>query len=230
MPFRRIVATSDTHYPFPEHMIPEGDWLFHAGDLMYEGTPAEYAPRKRSLADLKPRFRHIIYVPGNHDYHVYHYEGAVAREMRAAGIRVLRPAYPRTEIDGVKILGIPFVTNLPGWAYNVDETWLYDWLCAATENFEPDIVISHAPMHGTMDIVNPENKDFDFLHVGSHALRKWGESPGRRVKHWINGHIHESYGVGYSGDMPGCTFYNACMCDRNYVQNNKPHVFDIEVA
>ena len=37
----RIVATSDTHFPFSGDLIPDGDILIHAGDLMYYGDPGE---------------------------------------------------------------------------------------------------------------------------------------------------------------------------------------------
>jgi Icc-related predicted phosphoesterase len=220
--------TSDTHYPFSEDMFPSGDVLIHAGDLMYTGYEGEWQPRLDSLAKLN--YMNKLLVPGNHDYHIERYAGVARAELRKqAKVFCLDNFTPMTTVNGLNILGIPFVTGLSGWAYSADEDWLLSWLNAVTEQhyFYPDIVVSHQPPYNTLDAVYP-NRDTHILqnHVGSLALHRWFHSLKRKPKMWVCGHIHESYG---QRNIEGTEFFNVAMCDRNYDQTNAPMVWDIEV-
>lgn len=219
----KIVATSDTHFPFEEDMIPSGDVFIHAGDLMYSGLPDEWYPCLDSLRNIKG-FKHKIFVPGNHDYHVQNYAGIASSELRRAGVTLLTDYRPALELDGVKYLGIPFVTGLPGWAFNRDEEWLENWLHEVSEHFKPDVVISHSPMFGTLDAIHPDKQGYARTYCGSIAMNRWFMREDIKPKVWISGHIHESYGA---TNFHGTEFRNVAMCDRNYDQVNKPHVLEI---
>lgn len=223
----RIVATSDTHFPFSEDMIPSGDVFIHAGDLMYSGLPDEWPSRLDSLRDIEG-FKHKLIIPGNHDYHMQHYAGIASSELRRAGMFLLTDYRPTVRLDNVNYLGIPFVTGLPGWAFNREEDWVYDWLQEVTKDFKPDVVISHAPMFNMLDAVYPDKKNHrDQIHVGGLATNRWFHKLENKPSIWINGHIHESYG---RASTEGCTFYNVAMCDRAYDQTNKPMIIDLETV
>jgi Icc-related predicted phosphoesterase len=222
----KLVITSDTHFPVKHH-LPEGDVLIVAGDIMYSGGPEEWQTRVEWLAAQRHKTK--IYVPGNHDYHVEVYEGVAVSQMRRAGVQVLglHPERAVTMLGDIKVLGLPWVTGLPGWAFNRDETWVRDYMDAITElHGYPDIIVSHAPMYGMRDAVLPEQSKYkNQQHVGCRAYNHWFHTDTtKRPKVWINGHIHESYGEEVYEDT---RFINACMCDRNYEQTNEP--FTIEV-
>lgn len=225
----RIIATSDTHFPFTMEQFPilgEGDVLIHAGDLMYEGYESEWKPVKDSLAALPQKNKYLI--PGNHDFHIHNYEGVACAQLRKdAKVQVTGTrARPIRELpNGMKMLGIPYVTGLPGWAYNVAEEWLINYLREVTQGEKIDVVVSHSPPYRILDAAFPDEPDEKKAgHYGSLALNKWFYEMERKPLVWIVGHIHESYG---SKVVDGCHFYNVAMCDRDYKQVNEPTVINL---
>lgn len=215
----KLVATSDTHYPFDASTVPDGDVFILAGDFMYEGTPAEWAPRVASLAALPHKRK--IFVPGNHDYFPFHYRGLARSQLRReANVTLVDDYEPRFEIEGIKFLAIPYVTGLHGWAYNREEPQVYQWLCDVTEGYAPDVIISHAPPYQIGDAVgaSPVN------HYGCMAFNKWFYEPGKKPEVWISGHVHDSYG---HQRIDRTDFYNVAMCDEKYKQVNPPMVIEI---
>lgn len=218
----RIVATADTHFPFSADKVPDGDLFIHAGDLMYSGYVGEWYPRLESLAALPHKYK--ILVPGNHDFHIENYYGIAKAELRrSAGVTILGVDRPIIEIERKRFLGIPYVTGLPGWAYNRGEEWLAEYLSSST--WDADIVVSHGPCFGKLDAVNPKgNTTKEQNCVGSWAQAYWWKSLKKKPELWFNGHIHESYGELHED---GTSFYNVAMCDRDYEQNNPCVVVDI---
>jgi Icc-related predicted phosphoesterase len=223
----RIVATSDTHFPFSEDRIPNGDLLIHAGDLMYTGYLDEWHARVESLRALEHKNK--IIVPGNHDYHIENYEGVARAELRRAGVKTVgtHPDFAITTVGGYRILGVPYVTGLNGWAFCRDERWLLNYMEALDIDNNPvDIVVTHAPPFNILDAIHPEQKEVRSQeHVGGMAFNYWFYSLKNKPKVWICGHIHESYG---RTTIEGCTFYNVAMCDRMYSQENAPMIIDLE--
>lgn len=224
----KILATADTHFDFDPSNWPAADVFAHVGDLMYEGLPPEWPGRVKSLSKVEAATK--LYVPGNHDYYPFQYEGLAAAQLRReARVRMLRPHDPIINMPGtaLKVLAIPYVTGLPGWAYNVDETWLLDWLNNVTAGKKIDIVLSHAPMFNVLDAIRPlapTAKEQE--HVGGLATNRWFHAlpDNQRPMLWINGHIHESYG---NVVHEGCHFYNVAHCDRKYDQVNEPVVINL---
>lgn len=213
----KIVATSDTHFPFDPKAVPDGDVFVLAGDLMNEGTPAEWHPRLECLAALP--HKHKLFVPGNHDYYTEHFRGLARSQLRReAGVTMVDERDPWISIQGVRFLCLPFVTGLPGWARNVEEEWLYRWLEQATENDTPHVVVSHAPPYRILDACGAEN-------YGALAYNKWlHEESEADPDVWICGHVHESYGRTRVG---ATDFYNVCMCNEQYKQVNPPMVIEL---
>lgn len=215
----KIVATSDTHFPFDATRVPDGDVFVLAGDLMYEGIPAEWERRIECLAALPHKTK--LYVPGNHDYYPFHYRGIARSQLRReAKTTLVDDLDPVVVVEGIRILGIPFVTGLPGWAYNREEAEVYRWLTHATEHTIPHVIVSHSPPYQIRDSVGTVNPQ----HYGCMAFNKWFYEPGQKPDIWISGHIHDSYG---HEQIDGCDFYNVAMCDEKYQQVNSPMVIEV---
>jgi Icc-related predicted phosphoesterase len=219
----RIVATSDTHFKTDPAKIPDGDVFIHAGDLMYSGQVSEWQDKLDWLGALPHKTKLLI--PGNHDYYIRDYEGLAGAQLRReSGVKLV------VFEDGITILpnrmtllGLQFVTGLRGWAWNVEDADLMRKLHMLGDE-TPDIVVSHAPMWQRLDALKPDAVDYNRQPVGTWAYAQWFQSLSVKPKHWINGHIHESYG---RDTHEGCEFYNVAMCDRNYDQTNPPMVIDV---
>lgn len=177
---------------------------------MYTGYPEEWYPRIKALAELPHKTK--IFVAGNHDLHLQNYAGPALQEMRKAGIEVLGEPSKHSVIkleNGMTVLGLPYVTNLPQWAFNRGEEWISDYL---DQIGRVDIVVSHSPPRGIMDGDN----------YGIAAYRRYLKR--FQPDHWICGHVHEDYGL---AAQDGCLFYNVCMCNEDYKMLNK--AMEIEV-
>lgn len=208
----RIVATSDTHKKVDISFIPDGDVFIHAGDLMTTGYVSEWYEQLEWLAALPHKKK--IYVPGNHDFHVEVYTGPALQELRAIGVTVLgipsnQNFYTINIRKDISVLGLPFVKNLPRWAFNSTEEQVSYHL----ENMpRADIVVSHSPIANILDGYG----------CGFDCYAEYCElhSP----KYWIHGHIHERYGSDVYLDTQ---VYNVAMCDRRHNHVNPPIVLDI---
>lgn len=212
----RIVATSDTHFPFDNSLIPDGDVLIHAGDFMYTGYESEWYPRLESFAALPHKVK--ILVPGNHDAHVSIYPGPTYQEMRKAGVTLLGTHWQSNKIkleNGTTVLGVPFVTNLPNWSFNRTEEEIDAYM---EKHGRANVIVSHSPPRAILDRAT----DGTGGHWGVAAFRKYLAR--FQPEHWICGHVHEHYGT---TEVEGCKFYNVAMCDENYKQVNPAMVIDL---
>lgn len=219
----RIVATSDTHFLFDNTLIPDGDVLIHAGDLMMNGTLQEWNSRVESLRAMPHKTK--LLVPGNHDYFIEHYPKVAEDMLAEAGIELWGTKVDRMmrDVGGFNFLFLPYVTNLPSWAYNRGEEWLADFLSYITAPV--DVVVSHAPMYGLLDAINPKAfRARDKEYVGCRAYARWFNQLLHQPKYWVCGHIHESYGT---AELRGTKFMNVAMCNKKYEQANQAMVFDL---
>lgn len=207
----RIVATSDTHFHIPEDFIPDGDVFIHAGDLMYSGYVNEWYDRLECLARLPHAIK--LYVPGNHDLHVELFAGPALQELRSVGVTVLgiphvKPNY--TLPNGKTVLGLPFVTNLPRWAFNREEEWLEQYMAQFGRHH---IVVSHSPPKTILD-----GDNFGVVAYLRY-LRRF------QPEYWICGHVHEDHG---EAAKDGCIIYNVCAQNRAYTEfANPPTIIDL---
>jgi len=211
----RLVLTSDTHSPVRPGDIPDGDVFVHAGDLLRTGYVTEWPAALDWLAALPHKIK--LFVPGNHDFHLQVYPGPALQDLRRAGVVVVGlPNNPHYETyllpNKMSLLGLPYVTGLPRWAFNTTEVELCAYLKRVGRH---DVVISHAPVYGILDQVSTVNS-------GITAYRSY------LLEHtpllWVHGHIHECYG---SALVEGCQFYNVAMCNRKYEHANAPVIVDL---
>ncbi len=206
----RTVFTSDTHFNFPVEQIPEGDVFVHAGDFMLSGYVDEWYPRVECLKALPHALK--ILVAGNHELHMALYPGSALWDLKNAGIHVL--GYPTktdtyTLPNGMRMLGLPWVHNLPNWAFNKTEDQLDDYMDHCKR---ADIVVSHAPPSGVLD-----------AGYGIRAYRKYLEEAEPAL--WICGHIHEHGGE--HKRVARTDVYNVAALDRNYEVAHPPLVLDL---
>lgn len=211
----RLVATSDTHKKVDIAIIPDGDVFIHAGDLMTTGYLDDWKEQLEWLAELPHKKK--LYIPGNHDFHIHHYPGPALQELRKIGVTVI--GFPgndsfatHTFDNGMNVLGLPFVKNLPRWVFNSNEIEVEEYLSRMPK---ASIVVSHSPVYGIMDGDGTYNAGFI-------AYKKYIEE--HQPLYWIHGHIHEAYGNSKLGNTQ---IFNVAMCDRNYAHVNKPLVLDI---
>lgn len=215
----RLVVTSDTHAPVDISKIPDGDVFIHAGDLMTTGYPEEWKWGTEWLAALPHKIK--LYVPGNHDFHMQVYPGPALQDMRRAGVTVVglpgNNNYATYDLpNGDRVLGLPFVTDLPRWAFNSTEEEITTYI----NNFRHskcNIIVSHSPVYRYLDVSRRTD-----AHVGIYAYNKFMFDACPKL--WFHGHIHECYGYMKALD---CDIYNVAMCDRNSKQVNPPVVVDI---
>jgi calcineurin-like phosphoesterase family protein len=208
----RLVATSDTHFDFPPEFVPDGDVFLHCGDLMYTGYPDEWKGRVESLAALPHKLK--ILVPGNHDLHIQNYPGPALQDLRRAGVTVIgieMGVKPYVELpNGMSILGLPWVTNLPRWAWHRTEAQIEELLALHNRH---KIVASHSPPAGILDGQN----------YGVKAYRRWQHR--FRPDYWFCGHIHECHG---EDAKDGTQFFNVAAQNRDYTAfANAPTILDL---
>lgn len=227
----RIVALSDTHGYHKQLQVPDGDLLIHAGDFSMRAKShhvIEFAQWFKSLPH-----QHKIIIPGNHDAACEN-RGAWASELFSPAIYL---EHATREVMGYTIFGSAYSSSL-----QEPSDWFFDYprysACSKTlwdripENV--DILVTHAPPHGIMDLV-PHPRFGEDPHVGDENLLERVKKVQPRIH--IFGHIHEGYGVYRPDyvDMFGhedpkdfnVGFYNVCVCDGNYKPINPITVIDL---
>ena len=63
-----IVHISDTHGRHADLVLPSAQMLIHTGDFCEYGTDAEWESFNLWLGEIKPNYRWIFVIMGNHDY------------------------------------------------------------------------------------------------------------------------------------------------------------------
>jgi Icc-related predicted phosphoesterase len=208
----KIVFIADTHDKHRDVILPKGDVLVHAGDMVNVLNHDSIGCVKviRDVDDWfgELDFKKIICIAGNHEY--------IFQDGLASGLRnAVYLEDEHYEFEGVKFFGSPWTPHFFG-AFNANEHRLGEIFKKADDDV--DVLITHGPPHGILD--TPSRSD----HAGSHALA----SELKRIKPKVHvfGHIHDSYGEYNDGTTQ---FYNAAMSRAHgQVKENKPWVFEIE--
>jgi Icc-related predicted phosphoesterase len=217
----RCVAISDTHNRAEGVAIPSGDVLLHAGDLTMRGTDAELLRSARWLSTLRPRYRAIVAIPGNHDLGM---EDEAARGhwrdvFAEHGVTLLSDE--ACTVEGVNLYGSPWQPWFLDWGFNFPRD---DGGAAARATWakipdDTDLLLTHGPPHGILD---QTYGGVDTRAGCPHLLAAVRARP--RIRAHVFGHIHEGYGQKRVG---GVLFVNAATCDReNYAPVQPPITFE----
>jgi len=204
----KFTCISDTHRTFP---IPDkgGDVFIHAGDFSllspqfrenYMVLKKEFDDFKRYLVQIRKKFRHVIFVPGNHDFIFENFEKEVREEL--ANIKVNLLINQPLNIDGVKIWGSPITPPFNNWAFSLPDIAresLWDTIPEDT-----DILVTHGPPLQILDKCPNGNVGCVYLSEKTRQLRP---------KYHVFGHIHESHG---SAKVLDTQHYNVSYMDGMY--------------
>lgn len=203
----KIVAISDTHGLTKDLKLPDGDVLVHAGDITGMGTMDQVIAANEWLGSYRHQFKHILLIPGNHDF-LFEKDPSLA-ETLMYNAEVLN--HKSKMIEDKLFFGSPY------------SPWYYDWAfnkhrgeeikkCWNTIPEGTNVLITHGPPHGFLDATNNGTR-----HVGCEMLLQALE----RIKPQIHicGHIHEGYGTDNYGNIK---LYNAAICDQHYRPINAP--------
>lgn len=202
-----ITAISDTHGKHEELKLKSGDILIHAGDI-----------EARTQNDLvkfcdwfdKQDYKYKIFIGGNHDFYLQKEKTRSEEVIENFDLIYLKDSL--IEIEGIKIWGTPWSLPFYDWAFMTNQDML-DYIYSKIPK-DTDIVVSHAPPHGTMRGITTDGTD-----AGVKGLPK--------VPHIICGHIHEGYGTTH--DMYHQTFVHNCsVLNVRYQMKNKPIEFNYE--
>lgn len=201
----KLVLISDTHGKQKQIEVPQGDILIHAGDFSMRGFPKEVEAFMQWFS-AQPHPNKIL-IAGNHDF---------MAEKDPIGFKNLVPENVTylndsgCEIEGIKIWGSPIQPWFHDWAFNrlrgdqIQKHW--DLIPIDT-----DILITHGPPFGSLDSLLDGNR------VGCENLAEKVEEIAPKLH--VFGHIHESYGMKWSGKT---TFVNASMLNFSYQAVNPP--------
>lgn len=209
--FMRLVIISDTHGQMDKIVLPEGDILIHAGDATYQGTVAEISKFNNHLEPYKDKYKHILFVPGNHDWLFETNKYEARKIMTNATVLIDEEII----IEGKKFYGSPWQPEFCAWAFNVKRGPLIarKWDLIPTDT---NILITHGPVKGILDTCP------DGFRAGCEEL--WKKVVEIKPELHICGHIHHAYGM---QNFNGTTFINASICDEMYMTTNKPFVVDL---
>lgn len=229
----RLIFISDTHslhedmkYHVESFIDTKQDnILIHAGDCTNVGRQYEVEDFIYWFQNLKG-FDTKIFIAGNHD-RAFEQEpswlGHLINEEKLSqsdcvylednGIVIEHPEFT----NPIKFYGSPWQPEFYNWAFNLPrngEVLAEKW---ANINSDTNILITHGPPHGILDIA-PNSR-----RVGCELLFQ-------RVKNLkplihVFGHIHQSYGATYINDT---LFINAAICTEQYKPVNKPIVVNLK--
>lgn len=198
-------------------MSPEpADLLIIAGDLTFTGSAPELMAFNEALGALKPNYKEILIVAGNHDLHFYNYPEEAKRIITNG--RYLEDE--RFIYKGKKFYFSPWVPPCGGWAFEYPSTHAARGIWSKIPN-KTGVLVTHGPPSGVgpLDLAN---NSYIKGPCGCPILREAVKRV--RPKYHVFGHIHEGYG---SVEQGGTTFLNVSSLKRDYVTINPPVVFDI---
>lgn len=207
----RIVAISDIHLTKPE--LPIGDILIVAGDALNRGSIEELIEFKTYLLQEKHKFKHIVYVPGNHD-RVLESNTQFCRQVLKDFIVLINE---EVILENLRIYGSPYTPISYNWAFMLDSVGLKENADKIPENL--DVLITHGPPANILDGHPMTGKP-----LGDYFLREavFQKKP---CIH-LFGHIHEHGGSHLN--FNDIHFYNVAVCDEMYMPTNKITTIDLE--
>lgn len=206
----KITCISDTHNYHKYIKINKCDILIHAGDFTSVGKIHEIMNFSDWLSKQPATYK--IVIAGNHDL-TFERAGPLAIEaLKEKCPDVIYLQDNEVTIDGKRIYGAPWQPRFFDWAFNLDRGADIKRKWDLIPN-GIDILITHGPPHGILDIV----KDNPSRLIGCEELYKAVERV--KPKYHIYGHVHDSYGL-LSTEYT--TFINASICTEEYKPLNKP--------
>lgn len=178
---------ADTHLHHEGLVVPDGDVLVHAGDMLQYGTLDELARAAEFLRAL-PHPTKII-VAGNHE---------VCLEKRPAEARALLDGFiyledQATVIEGIVFYGSPWQPKLRIWAFGATRGAELASKWAKIPD-RVDVLVTHGPPHGFGDRITWRDQE---RRVGCADLLARVRAVAPQLH--VFGHIHQDRGTWQSG-------------------------------
>jgi Icc-related predicted phosphoesterase len=216
----KIVCISDTHSKHEGLVLPAGDVLVHAGDWTGRGS------EKSTIEFLKwlnyQPYKHKVFISGNHDFYGEQHSKAFRLLVALHAPNCIYLENSAVAINGVKFYGAPQTPRFFDWAFNVnrgpDIKKYWDAIDADT-----DVLITHGPSMGVMDLVVVGYSPNCGEHVGCQDLADRIEQLPKLQAH-IFGHIHSGHGKKKIGKI---IHVNAATCSEEYKPVNRPIVISV---
>ncbi|AKV04218.1 hypothetical protein AKJ09_10881 [Labilithrix luteola] len=180
----RIVALADTHLYHEGLVVPDGDVLVHAGDMLQHGSLDELVRAAKFLGALPHRTK--IVVAGNHE---------VCLEKRASEARAILEEHglvyledSAATVDGLVFYGSPWTPKFRIWAFGAQrgEEMASKWRKMPDQ---VDVLVTHGPPLGYGDTVHWAGRT---RRVGCPDLRTRVSEVKPRLH--VFGHIHQDPG------------------------------------
>jgi Icc-related predicted phosphoesterase len=224
----RFVLISDTHNRRPK--LPEGAVLVHAGDLTNSGSRSETEAAMRWLGEQAQKFKHVVFVGGNHDWFLYHLSlaaggpNAVREFVRPYGENI---HYLEDELIGVQVgseepvlvYGSPAQPEFYNWAWNYQRGPEIKAVWDKIPTFGVDLLVTHGPPYRILDWVGRDR-------VGCKDLLDAVERVQPKVH--VFGHIHAGHGKAYHIAEGKTVCYNAALVNDKYELDPKHHPWVLE--
>ena len=196
----KILHLSDTHgYHRRLQDLPEADIVIHSGDFCMAGTEEEAFDFINWFCDLP--YRHKIFIAGNHDACLY---GAIIEGLDNNTHYLCNSGI---EIEGFKFYGVPMFMED---CINGHKPLNYSKIPIDT-----DILITHAPPYGILDLD-------EGINYGSEKLIE--KLTTLNLKAHLFGHIHSNHGLEI---INGITFSNGTILYSDYISHYYPNVLTI---
>ncbi|MBF0398645.1 MAG: metallophosphatase domain-containing protein [Desulfobacterales bacterium] len=193
----KIIAVSDTHNHYENLVIPNGDIFIHAGDITISSQMDKIAKFNDFLGNLPHKYK--IVVAGNHDRL---FEKLSKNKVQSLLTNAIYLEDQAAKIEGINFYGSPW---LP-WFLALDMAFAINFGTDLRNKWnqipvDTDILITHCPPYGHLDIV-------DGINIGCADLLNVVEKI--NPKYHIFGHLHENYGISSNGKTK---FINASICE-----------------
>ena len=158
----KIWHIGDTHTYHNLLTIPESiDMVIFSGDCSNPREPYRNEPEVRGFIDWFKNLpiKYKVFVAGNHDTSIE--KGLVTKaDFNDVGIVYLENDH--YTIEGIKIFGSPFTPSFGvGWAFNKARNKL-DRIWSSIIDDDADIVITHGPPRGILDLGIDRNNMMEF--------------------------------------------------------------------
>lgn len=185
----KIWHFSDSHTYHKALNVPECDLVIFSGDCSNPPTPYLNEPQVMNFIEWfgSLPIKYKVAIAGNHDTSIE--QGLINRyDFNNKGIIYLENE--SVEIEGLKIWGSPYTPAFgKGWAYNERRDRLHE-LWATIPN-DSDIVITHGPAKGTLDLAyHYKDNHWELEYCGCATLRK--RINDIEPKLFCFGHIHNN--------------------------------------
>jgi len=182
----KIWHISDTHTYHDLLTIPTGiDMVIFSGDCSNPRDPYTNEPEVRGFIDWfgSLPIKHKVFVAGNHDTSIE--KGLVTKDdFDSNCIHYLENTH--ITIEGIKIFGSPYTPSFGmGWAFNKARNKL-DRIWASIIDTDSDIIITHGPPKGILDMGIDRLNVMEFC--GCKSL--WNVVKSINPQLMLFGHIH----------------------------------------